>query len=232
MARSPKKTAPSPRETSGFEEAAQAPFEGAPLSSPLAGSVSDWVKQLEAEAEASSHESRRDVASKAGKHRKQVEIAAAKAKAKPVEPALSTKAPKASKSARGTSMGGSSDPKTRAAAGLNPVAGMDMSLEDAQTFSQTLAPGAVTATVDALSKLIESGNPLFKDGKMWTPHRPHRPEKSEGGVPIRMVSDYEPAGDQPTAIADLVAGINDNERSQVLLGVTGSGKTFTMAKVI
>ncbi|MCQ1856351.1 DEAD/DEAH box helicase family protein, partial [Neorhizobium galegae] len=105
---------------------------------------------------------------------------------------------------------------------------MDTSLEDAEN----LAAGAVTATVEALSALIESGNPLFKDGKLWTPHRPARPEKSEGGVTIRMSSDYEPAGDQPTAIRDLVAGINDNERSQVLLGVTGSGKTFTMAKVI
>ncbi|CZT35432.1 excinuclease ABC subunit UvrB [Rhizobium sp. 9140] len=223
MARSPKKTAASPRETSGFEEAAQAPFEGAPLSSPLAGSVADWVKQLEAEAEAASHETRRDVASKAGKHRKQVEIAAAKAKAKPVEPAL-----KSSKSARGTSMGAASDPKSRAAAGLPAVSGMDISLED----SATLAPGAVTATVDALASLIESGNPLFKDGKMWTPHRPARPSKSEGGISIEMVSEYQPAGDQPTAIKDLVEGLNNGERSQVLLGVTGSGKTFTMAKVI
>ncbi|MDN2567948.1 excinuclease ABC subunit UvrB [Aquibium sp. A9E412] len=47
-----------------------------------------------------------------------------------------------------------------------------------------------------------------------------------------MVTDYKPAGDQPTAIADLVAGVNEHERTQVLLGVTGSGKTFTMAKVI
>src|SRR5690606_21793879 len=113
-------------------------------------------------------------------------------------------------------------------AGLNPVSGLDVSLEDAAG----LAPGAVTATVEALSALIESGNPLFKDGRLWTPHRPARPEKSEGGIAIRMASDYKPAGDQPTAIADLVEGANSGERSQVLLGVTGSGKTFTMAKVI
>ncbi len=49
---------------------------------------------------------------------------------------------------------------------------------------------------------------------------------------LRVVSDYEPAGDQPTAITDLVRGVQQNERDQVLLGVTGSGKTFTMAKVI
>ncbi len=49
---------------------------------------------------------------------------------------------------------------------------------------------------------------------------------------FRVVSDYEPAGDQPTAIGELVAGLQANETDQVLLGVTGSGKTFTMAKVI
>ena len=50
--------------------------------------------------------------------------------------------------------------------------------------------------------------------------------------PLRVVSSYEPAGDQPAAIAELTAGIKQDERDQVLLGVTGSGKTFTMAKVI
>ena len=45
-------------------------------------------------------------------------------------------------------------------------------------------------------------------------------------------SEYEPAGDQPTAIRELVRGVEGSERDQVLLGVTGSGKTFTMAKVI
>ena len=49
---------------------------------------------------------------------------------------------------------------------------------------------------------------------------------------FRVQSDYQPAGDQPTAIRELVAGITAAERDQVLLGVTGSGKTFTMAKVI
>ncbi|HEY2444739.1 MAG TPA: excinuclease ABC subunit UvrB [Rhizomicrobium sp.] len=70
----------------------------------------------------------------------------------------------------------------------------------------------------------------------FVPHRPARPEKSEGGKRFRLVSSYEPAGDQPTAIRDLVEGLgptpNSGERDQVLLGVTGSGKTFTMAKVI
>ncbi|MBE7212427.1 MAG: excinuclease ABC subunit UvrB, partial [Gluconacetobacter diazotrophicus] len=49
---------------------------------------------------------------------------------------------------------------------------------------------------------------------------------------LKVVSPYEPAGDQPTAIRELVAGVEGGERDQVLLGVTGSGKTFTMAKVI
>jgi excinuclease ABC subunit B len=49
---------------------------------------------------------------------------------------------------------------------------------------------------------------------------------------FKIASDYEPRGDQPEAISNLVRGINDGDRHQVLLGVTGSGKTFTMAKVI
>ncbi|MSP68076.1 MAG: excinuclease ABC subunit UvrB [Alphaproteobacteria bacterium] len=53
-----------------------------------------------------------------------------------------------------------------------------------------------------------------------------------GGVPFRLVSDYRPAGDQPQAIEALLAGLRAPERDQVLLGVTGSGKTFTMANVI
>ncbi|MEM8987427.1 MAG: excinuclease ABC subunit UvrB [Pseudomonadota bacterium] len=67
---------------------------------------------------------------------------------------------------------------------------------------------------------------------VWTPHRPDRPEKMLGGKRFEVVSDYEPAGDQPGAIADLVGGVGEHETDQVLLGVTGSGKTFTMAKVI
>jgi excinuclease ABC subunit B len=94
----------------------------------------------------------------------------------------------------------------------------------------------VAATADALENLIREGRPEFKgeDGqiKIWTPHRPPRPEKSEGGVRFEIKSEYEPKGDQPTAIKELVEGIKRNDRTQVLLGVTGSGKTYTMAKVI
>ncbi|MBJ7502046.1 MAG: excinuclease ABC subunit UvrB [Sphingopyxis sp.] len=66
----------------------------------------------------------------------------------------------------------------------------------------------------------------------YVPHRAARPDKAEGGKRFELVSDYEPAGDQPTAIRELVSTALDGERDQVLLGVTGSGKTFTMAKVI
>ena len=57
-------------------------------------------------------------------------------------------------------------------------------------------------------------------------------EKGEGGIPFDLASDFEPAGDQPQAIETLLAGIAEGDQDQVLLGVTGSGKTFTMAHVI
>ncbi|WP_291207695.1 excinuclease ABC subunit UvrB [Hyphomonas sp.] len=67
----------------------------------------------------------------------------------------------------------------------------------------------------------------------WTPHRPDRAwVKLEGGRRFRVQADYEPAGDQRTAIPELVEGIGAGERDQVLLGATGTGKTFTMAKII
>lgn len=187
-----------PLEPGGFAEAPQAEFSGAALS----GSIADWAGQIEREAE------------------KQPKAKAAKK--------IPERSASPTRTARGTSMGGAASAKERAAVGLNPVAGLDISLEDAESISS----GGVTATVAALSALIESGNPLHKDGQLWTPHRPARPEKSEGGIAIKMVSDFEPAGDQPTAIKDLVEGVDQNDRTQVLLGVTGSGKTFTMAKVI
>lgn len=69
-------------------------------------------------------------------------------------------------------------------------------------------------------------------GPGFVPHRPNRPEKSEGGKAFKLVSEYTPSGDQPTAIRELTEAALAGERDQVLLGVTGSGKTFTMAKVI
>ncbi|HAZ24407.1 MAG TPA: excinuclease ABC subunit B, partial [Algoriphagus sp.] len=49
---------------------------------------------------------------------------------------------------------------------------------------------------------------------------------------FRLTSDYQPTGDQPQAIEQLARGVNEGEKAQVLLGVTGSGKTFTVANLI
>ncbi|MGB3243566.1 MAG: excinuclease ABC subunit UvrB, partial [Sulfitobacter sp.] len=56
--------------------------------------------------------------------------------------------------------------------------------------------------------------------------------KLEGGKAFQLHTEFQPAGDQPTAIKELAAGVRDGERNQVLLGATGTGKTFTIAKVI
>ncbi|PDH50955.1 MAG: excinuclease ABC subunit B [alpha proteobacterium MED-G09] len=61
---------------------------------------------------------------------------------------------------------------------------------------------------------------------------PKTNNKTEPNIPFKLVSDFSPAGDQPQAIRELVEGVNKGERSQILLGVTGSGKTFTMAQII
>ena len=92
--------------------------------------------------------------------------------------------------------------------------------------------GGVAATAESLKDLLERGDPNIREKSPWTPHRPPRPDKSEGGQRFRVVSEFEPKGDQPAAIDALVEGITSQERDQVLLGVTGSGKTFTMAQVI
>jgi len=90
----------------------------------------------------------------------------------------------------------------------------------------------VSATAESLENLLREGRAEFKGAVAWTPHRPARPEKSEGGQRLVIKSDFKPQGDQPQAIAELVEGVQRHDRNQVLLGVTGSGKTYTMAKVI
>ncbi|MBB3935778.1 excinuclease ABC subunit UvrB [Aureimonas phyllosphaerae] len=193
----------------GFGEAPQPDLDGTPLTGPLSGWADQIAQNLEEEAE-------RKAAAPAKKARK------------PAAPADAPKS-KPGKTARGTSMGVANSPAERARAGLNPVSGMNVSLEDAAALPES----GVTATVQALQDLITSGNPLFKNGELWIPHRPERPSKSEGGHAFRIASEYEPKGDQPTAIRDLVSGITEqNDQTQVLLGVTGSGKTFTVANVI
>jgi excinuclease ABC subunit B len=117
----------------------------------------------------------------------------------------------------------------------------------ARTFGSRAEPRAVTGEASGLPLTEDRRTPGFGEAPQpliqnhplvtgavaeFTPHRPPRPEKSEGGVPLRIQSELEPKGDQPSAIAELVAQVHAHERDQVLLGVTGSGKTFTMAKVI
>jgi excinuclease ABC subunit B len=116
-----------------------------------------------------------------------------------------------------------------------------------KTFGSRAEPRAVTGESLGLPQgedrrppgFGETPQPLMQDHPLvtgetgpFTPHRPPRPEKSEGGIPLKLESELKPKGDQPTAIAELVVQANAQERDQVLLGVTGSGKTFTMAKVI
>ena len=119
------------------------------------------------------------------------------------------------------------------AALLNPALNQrQLGVSEAQTVYHPPGVTGAIATVESLKDLLERGDPNIREKKPWTPHRPPRPDKSEGGQRFRLVAEYEPKGDQPAAIDELVSGIAAQERDQVLLGVTGSGKTFTMAQVI
>ena len=92
------------------------------------------------------------------------------------------------------------------------------------TAKADLTPGGFSEAVALYHERVETSD--------WKPHRPERPVVKGGSRPLKVVSKYEPAGDQPAAIAELTAGIKAGEWDQVLLGATGTGKTFTMAKVI
>src|SRR5690606_17606312 len=98
--------------------------------------------------------------------------------------------------------------------------------------SVTNSSAGVSATVAALEKIIAEGRKEVEGTNAWKPHRPARPRTDKAGIPFRLNTEYTPSGDQPTAIAELVEGISNGETDQVLLGVTGSGKTFTAAQVI
>jgi excinuclease ABC subunit B len=140
---------------------------------------------------------------------------------------------------RGAAPLGDLDPDLAKALGLDDADGtLAPTQSDAGAPAGRAARGAAlrgttgaVATVRALETLLREGRPEFS-ARPWTPHRPARPEKSEGGQRLVVKSDFSPKGDQPQAIADLVEGVRRHDRTQVLLGVTGSGKTFTMAKVI
>jgi excinuclease ABC subunit B len=113
--------------------------------------------------------------------------------------------------------------------------GADEAAQETSAESRSLASfrgiTGASATVQALETLLREGRAEFGE-RPWMPHRPPRPEKTEGGRRFVIKADFEPTGDQPRAIADIVEGVRRSDRTQVLLGVTGSGKTFTMAKVI
>ena len=70
------------------------------------------------------------------------------------------------------------------------------------------------------------------DDRVVAAQRKHRVHYSVLPTPFRLVTDLKPMGDQPRAIAELTAGVERGDPSQVLLGITGSGKTFTMAQVV
>src|SRR5947209_11091257 len=91
---------------------------------------------------------------------------------------------------------------------------------------------AASAYMGTMAIQIRTSLSEPETGEAYVPNRPARPDKAEGGKLFKLVAEYEPAGDQPQAIAELVEGGAAGDKSQVLLGVTGSGKTFTMAKVI
>ncbi len=116
--------------------------------------------------------------------------------------------------------------KRKSAASTTPPGASEAPATPYIPGSGQAAPSTATLPTMATHPIVSGAMPMF------TPHRPERPEKSEGGRRLELVSAFEPQGDQPQAIDELVAGVNALERDQVLLGVTGSGKTFTMAKVI
>jgi len=81
-------------------------------------------------------------------------------------------------------------------------------------------------------QVMPSKNLAISAVPLAMPYVQRRPVLDRASPPFKLVSDYRPAGDQPEAIRQLVDGVQAGEKDQVLLGVTGSGKTFTMANVI
>src|SRR4029077_9053806 len=163
-----------------------------------------------------------------------------------------SEAPQAGYAARVRAVPGELDPDLAKALGITPAAEeaelaspspLQEKVEESKSKKKVALPRPIengltgaSASMHALESLLREGRQEFfsPDGieRVWTPHRPPRPEKSEGGRKLVFQSEFQPKGDQPQAIKDLVEGTKRNDRTQVLLGVTGSGKTFTMAKVI
>ena len=139
----------------GFGESPQASFEGAPVDI-SSTSISEWADEIsKAEDLPPSARIKKPELGKMGPGTDK-QVPANKEDKKP-------KKPKALKTSRGTSMGGPASAKERAAGGLNPVPGLDVSLEDAEKLTSTTG---ATATVEALSQLIEHGREEIK-GDVW-----------------------------------------------------------------
>src|SRR5256885_14341142 len=79
-----------------------------------------------------------------------------------------------------------------------------------------------TARVQAIVWRIETSAKALRSNACYT----------REPMAFKLVSEYKPQGDQPRAIEELVAGVNRGDRQQTLLGVTGSGKTFTVANLV
>jgi excinuclease ABC subunit B len=197
-----------PRPSDHFAERPQASFDAGPGTVDLAGLIGDP-----------------DLVNALGRGTKAAEDAQAKAAKKPAAKTRRNAVPEVEPRDRRWDAALESDaPTKRDVAASYPSPFAKPGLSDG-------GAGGVSATVQALENLIQNGRKELQ-GKPWTPHRPPRPEKWEGGKSFDLTSEFEPAGDQPTAIAELVEGVKSQERDQVLLGVTGSGKTFTVAKII
>ena len=209
------------KKTDGFSEAPQASFDAS--EAPDALDLDDLLPPMLKSGEAGKQEARSERPGSKPKAR----AAGAKTKSSP-KPSSRPPNSKAARPARAPRIEGTEgvdlmEPGT----GIAPAS----KAPKAQDIEKSMA---VREAQDNLQALLERGRPFYVPDNQpeWVPHRPPRPEKWEGGVELKIVSDYEPQGDQPTAIGELVEGVGEQENTQVLLGVTGSGKTFTMAQVI
>lgn len=194
-------------------------------------SIDDFIKEIE---KAEDAQIAKPLPQERLRNKRRLDREAAKA-AEPAKP--EKKAAKGKKAARSEATGMSlKAPKSKANAVERPQ-NLDGFAEAPQAgfhtpTDVTNSSAGVTATVQALEKIISEGRKEVEGAGPWQPPRPVRPPKDRGGIPFKLKTEYEPRGDQPTAIAELVAGIEKAETDQVLLGVTGSGKTFTAAQVI
>src|SRR4029079_14267882 len=99
---------------------------------------------------------------------------------------------------------------------------------DTPPGSAHLAGTAIQATVGAVAKSYGRKAKRTTDAAAPPPALPTK----RGNAGFKLCSQYKPAGDQPKAIGELVEGLRRGDEAQVLLGITGSGKTFSIANVI